>query len=185
MEKVFLSHSSKDKPKVRRIANFLKENGVYVWVDEAEIRIGDSLLKKISDGILEVDYLFACISNNSINSEWVNKELEIAMSLEIQSKRIIVVPILLEDCNIPAFLRNKLYADMQTKSSYKHGYDLMLRRLGVLWPPKHYKKVFTSRELTVIDFIESYNALKLNSDKLMLLQSISEEKQIFWFEAFL
>lgn len=185
MKKVFLSHSSKDKTKVRKIANFLKENGIYVWVDEAEIRIGDSLLKKISDGILEVDYLFACISNNSINSEWVNKELEMSMNLEIQRKELIVVPILLEDCDIPVFLKNKLYADMRTKLSYQHGYDLMLRRLGVLKPPKSYKKMFTSRELTVIDFIERYNSLELNSDKLLLLQSISNEGQVFWFEAFL
>ena len=185
MKKVFLSHSSKDKTKVRKIAAYLKENGIYVWIDEAEIRIGDSLLAKISDGIVDVDYLFACISNNSINSEWVNKELEIAMNQEIQKKKIIVVPVLFDNCDIPLFLRNKLYADMRTKSSYKHGYGLMLRRLGVLEPPKKYKRTFTSRELTVIDFIERYNSLELNSDKLLLLQSISEERQIFWFEAFL
>ncbi len=185
MKKVFLCHSSKDKPKVRKIADYLKENGIYVWIDEAEIRIGDSLLKKISEGIIEIDYLFACISNNSINSEWVNKELEIAMNQEIQKKKVIVVPVLLEDCDIPSFLSSKLYADMRTKSSYKYGYSLMLRRLGVLEPPKQYKRIFTSRELTVIDFIESYSLLELNSDKLLLLQSISHEKDMFWFEAFL
>lgn len=185
MKKIFLSHSSKDKPKVREIASFLKENGIYVWIDEAEIRIGDSLIKKITTGIYEVDYLFAFLSNNSINSNWVQIELEMAMNLEIKEKRVIVVPVLLEDCDIPGFLESKLYADMRTTSSVDQEYNSILRRLGIMEPPKTYKKKFTSRELTVIDFIEYYNSLELNSDKLLLLQSISDEKEMFWFKAFL
>ncbi len=185
MKRVFLSHSSKDKLKVREIASFLKENGIYVWIDEAEIRIGDSLINKITDGILGVDYLFAFLSNNSINSDWVQKELELAMNLEIEEKRVVVVPILLEDCNIPGFLKNKLYADMRTVSPSKQEYSSLLRRLGIIEPPKEYKSKFTNREMSVVDFIECYNSLELDSDKLLLLQSILHEKQIFWFKAFL
>ena len=39
----FLSHNSNDKPFVRRLASELRAAGVKVWVDEAELRVGDSL----------------------------------------------------------------------------------------------------------------------------------------------
>jgi len=55
MASVFLSHSSKDKAFARKLASELQANGVTVWIDEAEIRIGDSLTKKISLAIDEAD----------------------------------------------------------------------------------------------------------------------------------
>jgi hypothetical protein len=41
---IFLSHSSADKPFARRLAGDLRARGVRVWLDEAEIGIGDSLI---------------------------------------------------------------------------------------------------------------------------------------------
>lgn len=46
MSSIFLSHNSKDKEFVRRLANRLESYGVKVWVDEAEIKVGESLIKK-------------------------------------------------------------------------------------------------------------------------------------------
>ncbi|PEU28639.1 hypothetical protein CN532_11480 [Bacillus wiedmannii] len=57
MPSVFLSHSSKDKFFVRKLAERLIHSGVEVWIDEAEIKIGDSLIEKISQGIKGADYL--------------------------------------------------------------------------------------------------------------------------------
>ena len=48
---VFLSHSSKDKPVVRDLAERLKRDGLKVWLDEWEIRPGDPILAKVSDGL--------------------------------------------------------------------------------------------------------------------------------------
>ena len=160
MKKVFLSHSSKDKPRVREIAYFLKENGIYVWIDEAEIKIGDSLIKKITDGISEADYLFAFLSNNSINSAWVQEELEIAMNLEIEKKKVVVVPILLEDCDIPSFLKKKVYADMRTASPNNQEYNTILRRLGIIEPPKTYKRTFTYSSAKFLDLHIGASTLK-------------------------
>ena len=69
MINVFISHNRKDKPKARAIAKKLVQYGIHVWIDEAEIKPGDSLIKKIRDGIEYVDYLVALISKNSVESE--------------------------------------------------------------------------------------------------------------------
>jgi len=51
MSSVFLSHNSKDKKWVRKLAERLTSDDVVVWIDEAELNIGDSLIEKISVGI--------------------------------------------------------------------------------------------------------------------------------------
>ena len=63
MSSIFLSHNSKDKPFVRSLARYLEKAGIKVWVDEAEINVGDSLIQKISNGIENMRYLGVILSD--------------------------------------------------------------------------------------------------------------------------
>lgn len=73
---VFISHNSKDKPFVRKLASSLRTHNIRCWVDEAEIRFGESLVQKISDAISKIDLVIAVISNNSVYSNWIRQELD-------------------------------------------------------------------------------------------------------------
>ena len=74
----FISHFSGDKPFARRLAQDLEMRGLYDWVDENVIDIGDSLSDKIQDG-LGNSYSFAIIlSDESISRPWVKEELRAA-----------------------------------------------------------------------------------------------------------
>ena len=119
MGSLFLSHSSKDKPFVRKLSNDLQRMGHYTWIDEAEIKVGDSLIEKIQNGIAETDYLGVVLSRNSIESEWVKREVNIALTQEINGKFYKVLPIRIDDCRIPLFLSDKKYADFTTDDKYK------------------------------------------------------------------
>ena len=119
MSSIFLSHAFEDKLFARKLAKDLRQAGHIVWIDEAEIKIGDSLIEKIRDGIDRVDYVAAVLSRKSVNSAWVKKELDIASNREIEEKRVVVLPILLEDVKIPGFLKGKLYADFRSKKLYQ------------------------------------------------------------------
>jgi len=88
MSSIFLSHNSSDKPFARKLANDLRRNGFYVWIDEAEIKLGDSLTQKIREGIDKVEYVGVVLSKSSIESEWVRREIDIAMNQEIEGKKI-------------------------------------------------------------------------------------------------
>jgi hypothetical protein len=57
MPKVFISHSSTDKHFTSRLAQDLKRSGIPVWYDSWEIRVGDSIVEKIDQGLKECDYL--------------------------------------------------------------------------------------------------------------------------------
>lgn len=84
---VFLSHNTKDKSFVKRLARDLDNHGIKYWLDEAEIKVGDSLIEKIRSGIDEVDYVVTILSPNSIASSWVQREIDVAMNQEINGKK--------------------------------------------------------------------------------------------------
>lgn len=130
MSYVFLSHSHPDKPFARKLAADLRANGHTVWIDEAEINIGDSLIEKISEGLDQVDHVCALLSDVSIKSAWVQKELDIASSREIGEGRVVVLPLLLEDVPLPGFLKGKLYGDFRDENGYEASLSLLLRALG-------------------------------------------------------
>lgn len=123
----FISYSSQDNAFAERLASDLKAKNLGAWFDKWEIRVGDSLMQKIGQGIRENDYLIVVLSPDSVASEWVKKELAEAMQREIAEKRVVVLPVLYKQCQRPPFLTDKKYANF-TKS-YENGFQELLRRL--------------------------------------------------------
>jgi hypothetical protein len=74
---VFISHASEDKATVARpLRNALAALGVTVWLDEAELRIGHSLRRKIDDGIRSSRYGVVILSESFFGKGWTNHELD-------------------------------------------------------------------------------------------------------------
>jgi TIR domain len=131
MPSVFLSHNSADKPFVRQLAERLTKSGATVWLDEAQLRIGDSLVDKISEAIQTVDFVAAVISKNSARSPWVKKELSLALTKEIKTKAVVVLPIVIDDCELPVSLADKLYADFRDPEQFDKSSDDLLESMGL------------------------------------------------------
>ena len=134
MEKdLFVSYSSKDKPFVERLAADLIRHGVKIWVDAFEMRIGDSLNKKIQQGISSSGCLGIVLSPDSVASPWVEKELNAALELELERQSVFVLPLFYRECKIPLFLRDKVYADF--RYSYEVGLGALLRKIRPTFDP--------------------------------------------------
>jgi len=74
---VFISHASEDKDEVvRPLALALKSNGLSVWFDEFELKIGDSLRRKIDAGLAKSNFGIVVISRDFIKKGWTNYELD-------------------------------------------------------------------------------------------------------------
>lgn len=74
---VFISHASEDKEAVARpLAVQLQELGLRVWIDECELTIGDSLRRKIDDGLARSKYGVVILSPAFFDKEWPNRELD-------------------------------------------------------------------------------------------------------------
>src|SRR5688572_13037977 len=89
---LFLSHSSQDKPFAERLAVDLVMRGIQVWYSEWEMKIGDSLVQKISNGIDSSGWLLVVLSKSSIQSEWVRRELNAGLILELERRSVFVLP---------------------------------------------------------------------------------------------
>jgi hypothetical protein len=113
--RVFLCHSSKDKPIAIELARVLVRNQVRPYLDIWEFKGGESLVERISGAIVrESDFLIAIISRNSIHSSWVRQELRYAMTREIEHGSTFVIPILADECPVPDILSGKLYIPYRT-----------------------------------------------------------------------
>lgn len=119
--RVFLSHSSEDKMFIENLAKKLKADGFDVWYDDWEIHVGDSIVQKINEGIATSDFLIIALSKNSIKSKWVREELNAATIKNVDSKGAFILPILLEQCEIPSLLSDKRYANFSKdpESAYR------------------------------------------------------------------
>ena len=129
--KMFLCHSSDDKSFADRLANDLQKSKIPVWFDKWNIKVGDSIVDEIDKGIKESDYLGIVISSSSLNSDWVKKELNAAIVEELKKKKVVVLPILIDDVwdKVPIFLREKKYADF--KISYEEGLEELLDKIKI------------------------------------------------------
>lgn len=123
----FLSHSSKDKGFVRKLAADLVAKGVKVWIDEQRILVGDSIPEKIAQGLAESDFFLIVVSRNSVESSWVKKELNSALVHEIERRKVIVLPIKLDEVKMPDSISDKLYADF--RGSYEVGLKALLQSI--------------------------------------------------------
>ncbi|WP_259461679.1 toll/interleukin-1 receptor domain-containing protein [Enterobacter sp. R1(2018)] len=91
----------------------LEAQGYIPWLDEWDIRVGESIPERISSGLQEADFILVILSSNSVGSKWVEREWQTKYWSEIEKGKIVVLPLLLQECVIPELLRTKKYADFR------------------------------------------------------------------------
>jgi hypothetical protein len=123
----FISHSTTDKPFVRRLAADLVAHDVKVWLDEQQMMVGDSIPEKIAQGLAESDFFLLVVSQNSVDSQWVKKELNSALVHEIERRKVTVLPIRIDDAKVPDSIIDKIYADF--RGSYEDGFQKLLNSI--------------------------------------------------------
>lgn len=176
MVTLFLSHSWEDKFFARKLAEVLVSQGVNVWIDEAELRVGDSFLQRLSEAIGKTDFFGVVLSHSSISSSWVQKELQIAMNEEIKGRKIKVLPILLEKCEMPGFLRDKVFADFTDPADFGNSLSQLLSAMGIARPiPSRSLGMMRERRLpiraptktiSVLEEFEDIRILGIDKDKI-------------------
>jgi hypothetical protein len=111
--RVFLSHAHSDKEQVRRLANALRAEGITCWLDEEQIRPGDSIPQKIENGLQRSKRVAVCLSRAFSASRWVRAEYGPFIADEIsRDAGARVIPVVLDDQlddqSVPMLLRAKL-----------------------------------------------------------------------------
>lgn len=88
---VFISHASEDKDAVvRPLANALRNGGLRVWFDEFELRIGDSLRRKIDHGLATSRFGVVVLSHAFFGKGWTNYELDGIVTRTVSGEQVIL-----------------------------------------------------------------------------------------------
>lgn len=87
----FISHASEDKDDiVRDLAEALRNSGFEVWYDEFELKIGDSLRKKIDYGLSNANYGIVIVSPSFVKKNWTEYELNGMVAREMNGHKVIL-----------------------------------------------------------------------------------------------
>src|ERR1700734_1225929 len=105
MSKIFISYSRVNAADAEEVYDALSEVGLSPWLDRVEIKPGDSFLDRLNDGLSDASYLLLLLSESSLGSRWVTREWLSALA----SDKTVVMPILLEDVELPPLLRDITY----------------------------------------------------------------------------
>jgi len=154
MSRIFISYSRKNKQFVERLHSDLVNEGHYVWIDTIEIKAGEDIHTRIAEGVAEADFVIVVLSKNSLNSEYVKRELYKTFDKQIKAKSVIAIPVLLDKFSkehIPLPFAGMKFVDFIVKSKYLESFAELLKSVGPPFicqdpkgfdPKKFYKEYF-------------------------------------------
>ncbi len=93
----FISYSSRDPDFTQLIHQDLLAKGVPCWLASENMKIGDKILDRLVQSIRLHDKLLLVLSENSIDSEWVEDEVTTAFEEERKRGRTVLFPVRLDD----------------------------------------------------------------------------------------
>jgi hypothetical protein len=88
---VFISYASEERDSVAKpLAELLTYLGVSVWFDQFDLKIGDSLRRKVDEGLAKCKYGVIVLSPSFFGKHYPNRELDGLTQREIEGKKIIL-----------------------------------------------------------------------------------------------
>jgi mRNA-degrading endonuclease RelE of RelBE toxin-antitoxin system len=88
---VFISYTPDEASDyAKELADALDARGVSVWLDQYELRVGDSLAEKIAEGIASSRYVVAILTPGFLAHPWPKRELELVSAREHAGERVLL-----------------------------------------------------------------------------------------------
>ena len=137
----FISYSSNDQEFAERLHADLQNKGVRCWFAPEDLKIGDRIRPGIDEAIRLHDKLLLILSEHSVNSQWVEQEVETALAKERKAKergeeRTVLFPIRVDDSvnqidgGWAALIRNTRHiGDFRQHDAYQEAFERLLRDL--------------------------------------------------------
>lgn len=142
----FISYSHQDEAFVERLYDDLQQQGVRCWYTPHDMRIGDKIRPTIERSIQSHEKLLLVLSEHALESNWVEKEVEMAFEKEYQQKQVMLFPIRLDTAVMETnqawaadIRRTRHIGDFsrwQDELVYQKALKRLLRDLQAVSPPK-------------------------------------------------
>ena len=185
---VFISYSWDDSD----VADLVREiipTQFDVWIDKKRIHPGNSISKAIIEGLNASDYFVILISEKSIKSNWVQREIATAFELS-NEKKLSVVPVLLQGAQVPFEFKGLLYIDFRRSvtTGLKDLRDFFLNQEAVIGDIEPRHKMLKAQSKSVRHRLacnEFLRAMSLGEIRHLVTERLSlEEVETVWFDLF-
>ncbi len=114
MTTIFVSHRGVDSVPAERLASELRFAGHEVWLDAWELSVGCSIIERINDGLMRASHLVLCYSSSGIDTDWIKREWQSALALQLSGRKVKILPVRLTGGNPPAILADIFFLDLVT-----------------------------------------------------------------------
>ena len=138
----FISYSSKDDAFASELHSKLQGRNIRCWFAPEDLKIGDRFQERIEESVRAHDKLLLVLSENSINSSWVEREVQAALEKERQQQSNVLFPVRLDDAVMDSsrawaaeIRRTRHIGDFRgwkDYTSFQSSLDRLLRDLGPL-----------------------------------------------------
>ena len=108
---IFLSHSSLDNDSTDKLHSLLQQAGLDVWYDEKKMISNSHILTDLPKYIGDSEAFIVILSKNSCSSSWVQDEYGYARGLYDKKELKAIIPVVIDDCDIPGFYNNYKWID--------------------------------------------------------------------------
>lgn len=133
---VFISYSHDDAEIATAIDVALRLSGLRVFLDRRDIKLGESLVTRVFDGIAAAAAQLVLVSKSSVASGWVAQEIAAGRSRAI-SGEYRTIPVRVDEAEVPAALAHLKYLDLVEwleDRTFRRGISELLEALGVEAP---------------------------------------------------
>jgi hypothetical protein len=160
--KVFICYSHKDYVQVYSLHQKLSSNGVDTWLDKNNLLPGQDWELEITKAVRGADIFVACLTREFVSkSGFSQKEIRLALDVaeEQPEGTIFIIPLRLEECEVPDRLRRWHWCDLFEQT----GYEQLKKSLKTRASQIAEKEVLVSKldQATVVGVSEPYRFAKV------------------------
>ena len=119
---VFLIYAHGDKEAVRKLHQRLVRDGIRAWLDAQNLEPGQDWQHEIRKAILNSDRVLVCLTRGFDGQPgYRHEELKIALDKAklLDDGKVFIIPVRLEDCEMPDCLRHLQRVDLFRPGGYK------------------------------------------------------------------
>lgn len=128
--KVFMCHSKDDVRRVKELYAELVKSGANPWFDEEVLLGGHDWELEIKKAVDGAHVFLAFLSKKMVNKDgYVHKELKLGQDTALKKPEgsIYIIPILLDDCEVPINLKKYHWIDLESLT----GFNTLMKTLQV------------------------------------------------------
>lgn len=115
--KIYIAYSQKDEGIARSLSVSLREDGYTILSLDEILKVGDDIAKKLVETIEDSDFMIVLLSRDSIKSEYVQREMDLAFKGKMK-----IFPVMFGDVELPEILKDVVYVriDKEPSKAYKY-----------------------------------------------------------------